>query len=109
MIKFLFQGLLRDSHRSKLPLIVVAIGVMLTVLLTTWITGVLGDSINLNARLDTGHVKVITRAYRENMDQIPTDLSLTNAGELLTRQEARVPSRGWRSILRILRQAKSPD
>ena len=32
MIKFLIKGLLRDKQRSKLPLIVVAVGVMLTVL-----------------------------------------------------------------------------
>ena len=109
MIKFLFQGLLRDSHRSKLPLIVVAIGVMLTVLLTTWITGVLGDSINLNARLDTGHVKVITRAYRENMDQIPTDLSLTNAGELLTRLRKEYPDVTWVERIRFGGLLDVPD
>jgi putative ABC transport system permease protein len=95
MIRFLLKGLLRDKHRSKLPLIVVAIGVMLTVFLTTWITGVLGDSINLNAKLATGHVKVITRAYRESMDQIPVDLSLTGAQQLLTELRKDFPSASW--------------
>lgn len=95
MIKFLLKGLLRDKHRSVLPLIVVAIGVMLTVLLTTWITGILGDSINLNAKLATGHVKVITRAYRENMDQIPVDLSLTGSKDLLTELKRDYPSTAW--------------
>jgi putative ABC transport system permease protein len=95
MIKFLIKGLLRDSHRSRLPLIVVAIGVMLTVLLTTWITGVLGDSINLNARLATGHVKVITKAYLESLDQVPIDLSLTNANELLNKLRQEYPNVTW--------------
>ena len=95
MIKFIIKGLLRDKHRSRLPLIVVAIGVMLTVLLTTWITGVLGDSVNLNAKLSTGHIKVITRAYRDNMDQIPVDLSLSGAQELLSNLKKDYPSASW--------------
>jgi putative ABC transport system permease protein len=95
MIKFLIKGLLRDSHRSRLPLIVVAIGVMLTVLLTTWINGVLGDSINLNAKLATGHVKVITKAYQKSMDQIPVDLSLTGSNELLAELRRDYPAVSW--------------
>lgn len=95
MIKFLIKGLLRDSHRSRLPLIVVAIGVMLTVLLTTWINGVLGDSITLNAKLSTGHVKVITKAYQKSMDQIPVDLSLTGSNELLSELRRNYPAVSW--------------
>jgi putative ABC transport system permease protein len=95
MIKFLLKGLLRDSHRSKLPVIVVAIGVMLTVLLTTWITGVLGDSINLNAKLATGHVKVVTNAYLESMDQIPVDLSLTGSSALINELRKEHPEATW--------------
>jgi putative ABC transport system permease protein len=95
MIKFLIKGLLRDSHRSRLPLIVVALGVMLTVLLTTWINGVLGDSINMNAKIATGHIKVITKAYRESMDQIPVDLSLTGTQELLAELRRDYPSVSW--------------
>jgi putative ABC transport system permease protein len=95
MIKFLIKGLLRDSHRSRLPLIVVALGVMLTVLLTTWINGVLGDSINMNAKLSTGHVKVVTKAYRESMDQIPVDLSLTSTQAILSELRRDYPSVSW--------------
>jgi putative ABC transport system permease protein len=39
MIKFLIKGLIRDKSRSRLPVIVVAIGVMLTVFLHAYITG----------------------------------------------------------------------
>jgi putative ABC transport system permease protein len=95
MIRFLIKGLLRDSHRSRLPLIVVAFGVMLTILLTTWITGILGDSINLNAKLATGHLKVMTRAYQQNMDQLPVDLALTGTDELIKRLRSDFPSVSW--------------
>ena len=95
MIRFLIKGLLRDSHRSRLPLIVVAFGVMLTILLTTWITGILGDSINLNAKLATGHLKVITRAYQENMDQLPVDLALTGTSGLIKSLRTDFPAVSW--------------
>ena len=95
MIRFLIKGLLRDSHRSRLPLIVVTLGVMLTILLTTWLTGVLGDSLNLNAKLMTGHVKVVTKAYRDNMDQIPLDLSLTGTDSLISYLRREYPTTKW--------------
>jgi putative ABC transport system permease protein len=95
MIKFIIKGLLRDKHRSRLPLIVVSFGVLLTVLLYTWITGFLGDSINLNAKLAAGHVKVITKAYRDNMDQLPIDLSLTGSKEILDGLRKDYPSVSW--------------
>ncbi len=95
MIRFLLKGLLRDKHRSRLPLIVVAIGVMLTVLMTTWITGVLGDSITLSAKLMTGHVKVITEAYKENQDLMPIDLSLMGSEELIGQLRTEYPDVAW--------------
>lgn len=95
MIKFLLKGLLRDKHRSRLPIIVVAIGVMLTVLMTTWITGILGDSITLSAKLMTGHVKVITQAYEENQDLVPIDLSLTGSEELIEQLRKEYPDVAW--------------
>ena len=50
MIRFLLKGILRDKQRSLLPVVVVTIGVMLTVVLYCWLTGILNDSIELNAR-----------------------------------------------------------
>ena len=50
MIKFLLKGLIRDKSRSRLPVIVVAIGVMLTVFLHAYIKGFMGDMIEMNAR-----------------------------------------------------------
>ena len=69
MIGFLVKGLFRDRHRSLFPVLTVSLGVMLTVLMHCFITGMLGDLVDLNARFSTGHVKVVTRAYADNMDQ----------------------------------------
>jgi putative ABC transport system permease protein len=95
MIRFLFKGLLRDRQRSLLPSIVVALGVMLTVFLVCYLTGVLGDFSDFTAKFSSGHVKIMTRAYADNMSQSPTDLSLTNVSELLENVQKDNPDMEW--------------
>jgi len=41
------------------------------------LTGILNDSIEMNARFSTGHIKIMTAAYSKNIDQVPNDLALT--------------------------------
>ncbi len=50
MIRFLFKGIIRDKSRSLLPVIVVALGVFLTVFMSGWFQGIMGDMIDMNAR-----------------------------------------------------------
>ncbi len=95
MMRFLLKGLLRDRHRSLLPIIVVAIGAMLTVLFQSFISGIIDDSIEFNARFSTGHVKVTTAAYAENIDQVPNDLALMNADSLVNVMRAEFPGMQW--------------
>jgi putative ABC transport system permease protein len=95
MIRFLFKGLLRDRSRSLLPLIVVAIGVMLAVFVRGYVNGIMVDMIEQTARLHTGHVKVMTAAYAEEMDQVPNDLALMNAGALIAELEEAFPEMEW--------------
>ena len=40
-----------------------------------FVDGVLSEMIS-NANLDTGHLKVTTKPYNENKDQLPNDLAL---------------------------------
>ncbi|MFN8258393.1 MAG: FtsX-like permease family protein [Bacteroidales bacterium] len=95
MIKFLFLGLIRDKHRSLLPAIVVALGVMLTVVFHSWLTGIIGDSIEFNANFTTGHVKVMTSAYADNINQMPNDLALLDAGALIDTLNCRFQDMEW--------------
>ncbi|WP_423127521.1 ABC transporter permease [Gaoshiqia sp. Z1-71] len=95
MIRFLLKGLWRDKSRSLLPVLVVATGVMLTVLMHTYITGVMGDTIEMNAKFNTGHVKVMTRAYADNSNQLPNDLALTDVGELVKNLAQEFPRMDW--------------
>ncbi|MBN2262226.1 MAG: FtsX-like permease family protein [Prolixibacteraceae bacterium] len=82
MIKFLIKGLLRDKSRSRIPVMVVAIGVMLTVFMHAFVTGYMGDTIEMNARFTHGHLKVMTTAYADEMNQMPNDLALLEVDEL---------------------------
>lgn len=95
MIRFLIKGVLRDPNRSVLPVIVISIGVFLTVLGSAWFKGVFGDMINVNANFSTGHVKVMTRAYAENIEQMPNDLALLEAGAVMDELAASYPDMEW--------------
>jgi putative ABC transport system permease protein len=101
MIRFIFKGLVRDRQRSLLPVIVVVIGVFLTVFLQCWMTGILGDMVDFNARFTTGHVKVMSRAYSERIDQMPNDLALGNAGQLAGTLEKQFPDMDWIQRIRF--------
>jgi putative ABC transport system permease protein len=109
MIKFLIKGLLRDKSRSRLPVIVVATGVMLSVFLHAYITGFMGDTIELNARFSHGHVKVMTRAYAENMNQLPLDLALMDVEELLSDLQQQFPGYSWTPRIQFGGLVDSPD
>ncbi len=109
MIRFIIKGLLRDRHRSILPIIVVSLGVMLTVLMNCWITGVIGDSIEFSAKFSTGHVKVMTRSYAENSAQNPIDLALTDVSELKNNLNEEYPDVTWVERISFGGLIDSPD
>ncbi|MCK5737883.1 ABC transporter permease, partial [bacterium] len=95
MIRFLLKGLLRDRSRSVLPVIVVVVGVMLTVFMFSWMNGVLSDIIYTSARFNTGHVKIMSRAYAENSDQLPNDLALLGIADLTKQLRRDYPEMSW--------------
>jgi len=83
MIRFLIKGLLRDRSRSLFPVLMVSAGAFLTVFLYSFMKGTMDDLVNSNAKFDTGHVKIMTRAYEEMADQMPNDLALLGVNSLL--------------------------
>jgi putative ABC transport system permease protein len=95
MIRFMLKGVIRDRHRSLLPAIVVIAGVTLTVLMYCWITGIFGDVYDMTAKFQTGHVKVMTRAYNENRDQSPNDLALIDISHLIGTLSEQYPDVEW--------------
>jgi putative ABC transport system permease protein len=95
VIRFLLKGLIRDRSRSLFPVLIVAVGVMLTVFLHSWINGVLSSIIQSAAHYSTGHVQVMTRAYAKRADQMPNDLALLNIDALISTLERRYSDLYW--------------
>ena len=109
MIRFLLKGLLRDKSRSLVPMLVVAIGVMLAVFLQSYVKGLMGDLIEQTANFSTGHMKVTTAAYAENMDQMPNDLALLGVTELVDKLEHTFPQVEWETRIRFGGLIDVPD
>jgi putative ABC transport system permease protein len=57
--------------------------------------GVFGEITDLNAKFTTGHVKILTRAFAENKDQIPNDLALLGVNDLISKLKADYPYMEW--------------
>jgi len=109
MVRFLFQGLLRDRNRSLLPFLVTTIGVMLTVVFHAWITGVINNSIEFSARFSSGHVKIMTQAYAENASQSPNDLAIIGTDTLLEAVSAAYPKMDFASRIYFAGLIDVPD
>ena len=109
MIQFLLKGILGDKNRSLLPIIIISIGVALTVLLSGYLKGAMGDIVDQNARFDTGHVKVMSKAYAENKDQLPNDLALLGVDTLMQSLRTQIPQMKWVKRIRFGGLMDAPD
>lgn len=95
MIKFIIKGILRDKSKSIIPIAVISVGVMVTVMMSGFLEGIFSDVINQNAKLDTGHVKIMTKLYAENKEQLPNDLALLEISELIDSLNLNYPDLIW--------------
>lgn len=109
MIKFLFKGIIRDKSRSMLPIIVISLGVSLTIVLSGFLSGAMTDMVDQNAKFDTGHVKIMSRAYAENKDQLPNDLALLGVDSLITALQVNYPDLQWVKRIRFGGLLDVPD
>lgn len=109
MIRFLWKGILRDRSRSFLPIIIISIGVALTVLLSAYMQGAMTDMVDQNARFETGHMKVMTKAFAANQSQLPNDLALLEVSDLLQQLEKDFPMVDWVKRIRFGGLIDVPD
>jgi len=109
MIRFLWKGLIRDRSRSLFPMLIVVAGAFLTVLLYCWIGGVQNDMIWSSAAFQTGHVKIMTRAYAQQMDQLPNDLALMGVDTLMQTLQKDDPRMVWLPRIRFGGLLDIPD
>ncbi len=109
MIKFIFKGILRDRSRSLFPILVVASGVFLTVLFYCYMDGAINMFIDTGAKFDGGHVKIMSRAYAENSDQLPNDLAYIGVGKLMSELQQDYPGFVWTKRIRFGGLLDVPD
>jgi putative ABC transport system permease protein len=95
MMWFLLKGLIRDRHRSLFPVVIVSLGVTVSILMYCFMQGMIDDAVRSNARLDTGHVKIATKGYHEISRQLPNDLAIMNAAEILGALQEDYPGMDW--------------
>jgi putative ABC transport system permease protein len=95
LIRFLAKGLWRDRSRSRFPTLVVTAGVMLTVVLYSYIKGSENDIVRTSACFRSGHVDIVSRAYADEEDQLPNDLALAGVGGLLAELRTTRPELIW--------------
>ncbi len=65
MIKFLTKGIIRDRSRSFFPVLVVILAVAMIIFFQGFMNGTLNGMFLDSAVVSTGHVKIMTRAYKE--------------------------------------------
>jgi len=87
----------------------VSAGAFLTVFLYSFMKGTMDDLINSNAKFDTGHVKIMTRAYEEMADQMPNDLALLGVNGLLERLRSSERNMVWTPRIRFGGLVDIPD
>jgi len=109
MIKFLLKGVIRDRSRSIFPIITVTVGVCLTVLVYCWVEGISEMIVSSTASFITGHVKIMTRAYYQEADQMPNDLALMDVGRLFGVVKKEFPSMVWTVRIRFGGLLDVPD
>ncbi len=109
MISFLLKGLLRDRSRSLFPLLTVFLGVLLTVVLHSWLNGSIATLILSTAHFNTGHVRVMTRAYAREANQVPNDLALLGIDTLMTELRRDYPDLMWTPRIRFGGLLDVPD
>ena len=73
MIKFLIKGLIRDRSRSLFPVLMVAAGVFITVLLQAWINGAFDNM------FDTAvHAYTMLETLESNRTSVLYEFGLSN-------------------------------
>ena len=109
MLKFIIKGILRDRHRSLFPFIIISVGVALATVFFTYISGFSEDITKTNAIYDTGHVKIMTRAYEDISEQIPNDLAITQSDSMEDALEKKYPDLDWAPRIKFAGLLDIPD
>ena len=95
MIKFLAKGLARDKTRSLFPTIIITITVAIVIFALGFMRGMLNSVFLDTAVIISGYEKVVTRAYKKEMQMLPLDLALMDIEEILSDLNRDHPNYFW--------------
>ncbi|MDD2331661.1 MAG: FtsX-like permease family protein [Candidatus Cloacimonetes bacterium] len=95
MFSFILKGILRDRSRALFPIITVVAGVFAFVFYLGFMDGYVDSIIRQNARFSTGHLKIVTNAYAQEIDQKPYDLGFLEIRDELVLWRKDYPAFDW--------------
>ena len=95
MIKFLTKGIIRDRSRSLFPVLVVTLAVAMIIFFQGFMDGVMNSMFLDSAVVSTGHVKVMTKGYKEESQLLPNDLALLETDQLVDELRQNHPDHFW--------------
>jgi putative ABC transport system permease protein len=109
MIRFLIKGLVRDRARSLFPTLTVIVGVMLTVFLHAYLTGLNSNMSDASAAFSTGHLKVVSRAAANEGAQASNELAMNHVAPLLEQLRQQFPELLWTPRIQVAGLLDIPD
>tara|TARA_B100001123_G_scaffold220977_1_gene249165 strand:- start:103 stop:1557 length:1455 start_codon:yes stop_codon:yes gene_type:complete len=95
MIRFLAKGLVRDRSRSLFPLLAIIITVTLVIFGIGFMEGAMNNFLQSTAVISSGHVKVVTKAYKKESNQLPNDLALFDIENIIQTLIQMYPDYFW--------------
>jgi len=95
MIRFLAKGLVRDRSRSLFPLLAIIITVTLVIFGIGFMEGAMNNFLQSTAVISSGHVKVVTKAYKKESNQLPNDLALFDTENIIQTLSDMYPDYFW--------------
>ena len=95
MIKFLAKGLIRDKTRSLFPTIIITITVAIVIFALGFMRGMLNNVFLDTAVIMSGYEKVVTRAYKKEMQMLPLDLALMDIEKMISGLNRDHPDYFW--------------
>ena len=109
MLLFLARGLFRDRSRSLFPLLTVAVGVSLVVLLDAYQRGAMDGMFRAMSSFVTGHLRVTTRAYAKAGAEASNELALFGVDSMLAELRHDFPEVTWTPRTRFGGLVDVPD
>ena len=109
MFNFVLKGILRDRSRSLFPIIIVSIIVALVVFYKGFLVGAMGDMFRDSSVIETGHVKIMSEAYKREKQMMPNDLALLDVDDLIDELQSDYPNYLWTPRINFAGLLDLPD